>query len=378
VTTTSQFPAPHGPAAALRELLVKLVEQDVVDAVVVPLPQPRTGQVTHALVTDMKLLDQAQPLAPVMPVNAARLVTKLASRDPEKRLAVVLRPCEEKALVELVKLRQASLERVFPVVVDCAGAVPATELARLTEAADKGQGVEAVSSRLWAAANEPGSAGDEVPQLRAGCAICPDFVPGATADVAVHLFGQEGTIGVALSDRLEGSQEKLGLPAGDEPSTRQERIAALREARLAQRADVLKQLAAMEQDVGVLLDVVDGCLRCGNCQRACPICFCRRCTFEMPSFEHQPEVYLRRAEKRGAARLPDDVALFHLTRLAHVALSCVSCGACEAVCPADIPLTGMFAHVGARVRRPFEYEPGRSVDEELPLATFEREELEPQ
>jgi formate dehydrogenase subunit beta len=60
-----------------------------------------------------------------------------------------------------------------------------------------------------------------------------------------------------------------------------------------------------------------------------------------------------------------------------VALSCSGCGVCESVCPQDIPLASLFAHVARHVRRPFEYEPGRSVDEALPLSTFEQEELEP-
>jgi formate dehydrogenase subunit beta len=97
----------------------------------------------------------------------------------------------------------------------------------------------------------------------------------------------------------------------------------------------------------------------------------------MPHFDHEPDHFLRRADKLGAARLPEDVLLFHMTRLAHVALSCSACGVCESVCPQAIPLASLFGHVAPYVRRPFDYEPGRSIDDPLPLATFEQEELEP-
>jgi formate dehydrogenase subunit beta len=136
-------------------------------------------------------------------------------------------------------------------------------------------------------------------------------------------------------------------------------------------------MEAMTTAPELVLETISGCVRCGNCQRVCPICFCKRCTFEMPHLDHEPSHFARTAARLGAARLPEDVALYHLTRLAHVALSCSACGTCEAGCPQDLPLTSLFVHTARRVRAPFGYEAGRSVDEPLPLAAFEREELEP-
>jgi len=52
-------------AGALRGFLKQLLEQDVVDAVLLPMETP-AGAVTPALVADTAALDAAVPLAPVM------------------------------------------------------------------------------------------------------------------------------------------------------------------------------------------------------------------------------------------------------------------------------------------------------------------------
>lgn len=372
--TPTRMPVTEGPTAAVRLLLAELLDKGVVGAVVVQMAQPYGQHVTHALVTAPKLLAHAQPLAPTMPVNAARMVSKLSLREPSKPIAVVLRPCEERALAELVKLRQASLDKVYPIVFDCPGACEQDEANRISSGPD---GLEGAAAVLLAAAHEPEAPG---PALRPGCSICSKFTPGPNADIALELFGHPEWIGVGLSGRLEASLDldQLGLEPKADDEERPAIVEALKRVRVKALDKALERLAsAREAGIEGLLEVVSSCIRCGNCQRSCPICFCRRCTFEMPHFEHEPDHFLRRADKLGATRLPEDVLLFHLTRLAHVALSCSACGVCESVCPQEIPLASLFAHVARRVRRPFDYEPGRAIDEPLPLATFEQEELEP-
>jgi formate dehydrogenase subunit beta len=48
---------------------------------------------------------------------------------------------------------------------------------------------------------------------------------------------------------------------------------------------------------------------------------------------------------------------------------------CESACPSDIPLTTIFRAVGQEVQATFDYLPGRSLEDELPLATFKEDEL---
>ena len=73
--------------------------------------------------------------------------------------------------------------------------------------------------------------------------------------------------------------------------------------------------------------------------------------------------------------MPNDTLLFHLTRLNHMVVACVGCGLCTEACPNNIPVADIFRLVGAQVQKLFDYVPGRSLDEELPLTTFKEEEL---
>jgi formate dehydrogenase subunit beta len=103
----------------------------------------------------------------------------------------------------------------------------------------------------------------------------------------------------------------------------------------------------------------------------CPICYCKTCLFKTASFDHQPEHYLTAARRKGATRLLGDTMLFHMTRLNHMSLSCVSCGMCTSACPADIPVGLVFSAIGAQVQAAFDYRPGREISETLPLITFQ-------
>ncbi len=73
--------------------------------------------------------------------------------------------------------------------------------------------------------------------------------------------------------------------------------------------------------------------------------------------------------------MPPDKLLFHLTRMNHVAMSCVACGQCEAACPNGIPLGRLYQRISSAVQAGLDYEAGRSLDEELPLTTYQEEEL---
>ena len=103
--------------AATRDFLKQLLEAEVVDALLVPMETP-SGTVTPALVADPQLLDAANPLAPVMGLNAARVAGKVSIRAPRGRIGVVLHPCELRAMIEMVKLQQASLDDMVTIGLD--------------------------------------------------------------------------------------------------------------------------------------------------------------------------------------------------------------------------------------------------------------------
>jgi len=351
----------------LRSFLKTILETEEVDALFVPL-ETEKGAILPALVMDPAQLDRANPLAPVMPINSARAISAITGKKSPVRLGAVLRPCEIRALIELVKLQQASLEGVTLIGMDCPGTFEVAdyvsrkqnggfELANYLEAAKKGQ--------------EPALEGMA---LRSACQMC---VQPAPSHVAIHLqlFGADAGSGipVEIEDELAS---KLQMPTGGGEKTDQRGGAfeQLVTKRKQAREKELSSIRGQMNSDGGIAGLFETCIRCHNCMNACPICYCKTCLFRTTSFDHQPEHYITAARRKGAVRMLGDTLLFHMTRLNHMSASCVSCGMCTSACPSDIPVGAIFSAVGEQVQSAFGYVPGQDPAEPLPLITFQANE----
>lgn len=350
-------------AAFLKDLLAR----QVVDAVYVPLRTP-AGGLAPALVRQAQRLDDADPLAPVMLINGARVVSALSMGGGE-RIAAVLRPCEIRALVELVKLKQARLDNMLIIGMDCAGTYEIGDYAHAVQA-----GRDPALPLLAEAAQGHIAAQDGL-TLRPACRMC-EFAVAANCRMTIGFIGVDGLMIEMDEDtahKLEVSWPRI--PAGD-LTFRQDIVQRLAADRSARRDEAMAAFSAQVNSPAALAAYFAACQRCHNCMVACPICYCKECLFRTAAMEHDVASYLRLADRKGAARLPGDTVLFHMTRLNHMSTSCVGCGMCESACPADIPLTVLFRTVGARTQALFDYAPGRNVDDEMPLMTFREAELE--
>ena len=355
--------------AAVRGFLKRLLETEVVDALLVPMETP-AGAITPALVADSDLLDAANPLAPVMGLNAARVAGHVSIREPRGRIGVVLRPCELRALVELIKLQQVSLDDVVTIGVDCLG----TYDVPVYNAMQADSGVDMAA--LLATAQSGELAPQEGYAFRDACQMC-EGPHVEQAEVTLELFGADLAAGipVTLPDEMA---EKLGLETSEvsedfrslaRAEVVDKVVAARTQVRDARFAEMRQRL---EQE-GVE-GVFAACVRCHNCMTVCPLCYCKTCLFKSPVFDHEPMQYMNWAQRKGAYRLPADTMLFHLTRLNHMVLSCIGCGMCTSDCPAELPVGLVFRTIGQQVQAVFDYVPGRSVEDPLPLVTFREDE----
>jgi formate dehydrogenase subunit beta len=371
------------PAAELRHVVRAALRTGLAAGALVP--RMHAGTVLPALVSRPEAVGEDACFgAPLMLQNSAGLLSELTFRRPRGKVIAALRSCEYRALVEISKLKQADLDAVLVVGIDCLGAAgPGPGAA---DAAPDPQAVpSAQRERLAAASPEPAS-GD-----RPACAIClwpavdgPALLAGSIgipAESGMLLLARDGdpdagALLQALRDE-PGVRMAEGAEAGQALEARSGALSRIVQARSQRREQALETWRREAGSFDGLTAALAACTGCLNCRRACPLCYCRECTFETGLFERGGDRFLARAARKGALRLPSEVVLYHLTRLAHVGLSCVSCGMCEAYCPSEIPLAAMFGAMGGEARKLFGYEPGRDPSEPLPLATFREEELSP-
>lgn len=364
------------PLETLRGFLRRLLESRMVGAVLVPKALPPGSGFVQTLIRDPEMLGDVHPVSPTMPVQSARILSNLTIGEPGERIGAVMKSCELRAVVELAKFLQVKLDHLLTIGVDCLGTYEAKDYARMAE--EKGTG-DFLTEELLKGARTGQTKPREGIDLRLACRICENPVP-LNADITIGLYGHDPSqeIEVMVSDRLEADFGDRGIVelSSEESGTRKQVVSQLIEERIKKRDQVFKEFREETTDLQALMNTFSMCVRCHNCMVACPICYCKECVFRTPTFEHQSDQFLRWADRKGGIQMPTDTLIFHLTRLAHMATSCIGCGLCDSACPSGLPVTTLFRTVGHGVQSLFDYVPGRDPDEAPPVATFREDELQ--
>lgn len=361
--------AKDGLTPAISALFQTLLTKKVVEAVMLPVRQPHGDVVAQALVTDPARLADADPFAPIALSNAGKMTASLTAQPTGKPVAAVLRSCEVRAYLELVKLRQGQPDELLLIGLDCLGRYENGDFRDLTA---KGMTTEAFLA--GAAAGETTREGVD---LAPACALCERPVADAV-DLRLCVLGGDAASAItleAVSEKGAEAAAKLGLAECAEPQERARAVKKLVAARTTAKEARFAEFEAQTNDLSGLADAVAGCIGCYNCRVACPVCYCRECVFVTDTFRHESEKYLLWSAKWGQIQMPTDRVMFHLTRMLHMSALCVGCGQCSSACPNDVPVMELFRTVAARTQARFEYTPGLSLDDPQPLAVFHAEEF---
>jgi len=358
----------------VRSFLATMMEETGIEALLVPARLSVKNRIMPTLVSDPKRLEQADPLSPAFPVNAAQQLAKLTRMPAGGRLAAVLRPCELRAFNELVKLNQGHREDLIIIGLDCAGALSNSDFRTF---ADQHETVDAATQAFCKTAFAGGS--DPAPlSLTSACQACDHPVPSG-ADLAFELFGSDAsTLTVrAHTDAGRSALAQCGLPPADKaPAQRKTVLADLKDQRRQYREAMFSKVAEATGSIGGLSTYLADCVNCYNCRGACPVCYCNTCVFSTDTFRHDPFQYLSWARRKGGIKMPTDTLFFHLTRMAHMSWACVGCGQCTNACPNDIPLSDLFIYMAAHTQTAFGYNAGMDVNQRPPMSEFAEEEYQ--
>jgi len=358
---------------SLQSFCTAILTQEDIRAILVPQRQPMKSMAMPTLVTAPDQLDGIDPLSPAFPMNGAKALAKLTRKPSGGKIAALLRPCEIRAFIELVKLKQARTEDVVLIGIDCLGALRNTDYFRFA-----GNDAAAATQRFYEGMLVGKEAALDGVELASACKSCEHSIPDA-ADIALALRGVDigtGILAQAQSPAGEALLAQLNLPAAEVPKAREDALARLLEVRTASRDQMFAETAAATDSVEKLSNYMANCVNCYNCRVACPVCYCKECVFVTDVFNHDPAQYLRWAQRKGAIKMPTDTVFYHLTRLTHMSTACVGCGQCSNACPNDISVMELFRLVGQRTHEAFAYEAGKSVDERPPKEVFNGDEFQ--
>jgi formate dehydrogenase subunit beta len=348
------------------DFLKYLLETEKVKGIFTLKKMNDSGARAYSLITSLEELKEADPFYPVMPVNAGKALSDMTLKEAlSEPVAAVLRPCELRAFVELVKRVQADTENILLISLTCEGVYP------LDEAVNGSLGKQLSSYK------EAAKKGENASGLRRTCEICAHFVP-SLADITVAYAGNKDleTECTLVLNTPMGEEFARGAPGnvgGGEFEA--DELSQLTEKRKEARNSVSQEIKEDVKDLKSLVKTFAACLSCHGCSHVCPICYCILCDFDSKIHEDEPSNFESDLARKGGARVPSGTLLFHIGRMTHMAVSCVNCGMCSDVCPVNIPVAEIFSLVGDPLQELFEYLPGRDTEEAVPSGTYKEDEF---
>jgi formate dehydrogenase subunit beta len=311
----------------------------------------RRGLMAKVIEAPAELVD-VNPFAPVMSGNAASTAHRLLQENSGKRLAVMLRPCELRAFIELQKRQKPRVEYAKAVVigVDCLGTYSKDDYERAVEAS----GAKEITGEVLRNAAEGGFR----PQsFRTACQIC-DWSAPRGADLTIGTIGVDSSEFLLLIARDEKTDDALGLEglAGELASERQVSrretvVGAIADTHVGLRKQMIEDMKGVYRfdELGSILAWLASCSLCGECLKACPI-------YEG---EFAGLLNRRRGAETGVAPLGDMVSLSRWLA------SCAGCGMCEEGCNMHVPLFLLISALSHRIRDKMHYHSGDPA-EQLP------------
>jgi len=242
----------------------------------------KTGAMAYSLITDPQMLQEAQPLFPVMPHNAGQVLSSLTSKGGmEQPIAAVIRPCELRAFVELVKYHKGSLDNILTISSTCGGVYPNDMYT---------DGRLGDTSEYWKAVKD----GDIASDIRPCCRSCENFLP-FQADMTVALIGRDDqdrqcTIFCNTQRSLEFIEGMPGELNEGELGDMDEH----RDKRTEEKEKIFEEMGLESSGIEGLIDIFGRCIGCKGCRSVCPICFCQLCVFDSQDSEYKPSIPLMR------------------------------------------------------------------------------------
>lgn len=342
----------QGAVFAFQRFLTSFWDQLGLDAMLAPVETPDQPEIAPHVIETPDALAEVNPFAPIMLVNTAALVEDFVDQYSGKRLAIILRPCEFRTLIELHKRHQApafsqarnsAKENVLLIGVDCPGTFSTDQY---NQRAIR-RGVDLLTQdSLFYGTRDVGS----VQEFRQACQICDKLVP-LGADLSI------GTIGVvptgfmlmiaedgAVDEALQVGKVTDGIATEEQVVQRELAVGNLINQRLARQKELV-HTSDVGEELGSFLGIFARCTLCADCLDVCPLY----------NGELTGMLGVGKNQEERRALLPE------LVRLSRWLASCSGCGMCQEACEHGISLGRMIASLSSRICTELRYNAGSSL-----------------
>ena len=318
--------------------------------------------------------------------NIARFIKEYLDGASSLKIAVAVKPCDAKAIIELAKRTQINLDNLLLIGLNCTGTLPSAKAKKMMKEEFGVDPADVVAediedNTLTIRLRDGTEKEKDLAELeergygrRDNCRRCETNIP-QMADIACGKWGttdKDTTFIEVCSERgsdfieaaIEADYIKVERASDNAIEIRREKDeAAIELAQQCQETDFadFKGMSAGER-FNYWFDQFSRCIKCYGCRDACPICYCKDCILEADRDLVAP------------GEVPPNI-MFPMIRITHVMDSCVNCGQCQDACPMELPLSRLIFMLNRELASIFKYEPGVDVSELPPLKTVTDEEL---
>ena len=289
------------------------------------------------------------------------------------RTAAVGKPCDIRGMYEMALRHQFELDDVYLVGLNCGGTMPPVPTRQMVKVMygiepDEVLHEEIEKGELIFTTKDGAQHAKKIDELedagfgrREACRHCIVKIP-RNADLACGNWGvPKDRLGAATFVEVCSEKGIELLEAAVNAGTVEVEPASEKSKKLREKVEKVmlalsekwkeRLFPPVEDRLKLYRDALKNCILCNACKEVCPVCACgdeSKCTTMPSSLEtHNHEFY-------------------HMLRFLHIMDSCVGCGMCTDVCPAEIPVSLLQA----RYSLPFQREKGYVAGMDLERPPF--------